>query len=193
MRSRSTTLDGGALEFLAQDDGFGNFLHRLASLAALFLQRKVRIFLGHAQIALQDPLGALDDFAGLKALGELEIFAFQASTLDFGADQKTDRRHEANFARRVAVRGAALQVDDADQLPATHQRHRQKGLETILRQLVEPLKARVLIGALRDGDRFAMASHPARNAVPHFELQAIHHFGMGIFEARKINSPLSSR
>ena len=56
---------GVSTDVIAQDDGFGNFLHRFAFLAALALQGKVSLLFVETQIALQNSFGALDDFSGL--------------------------------------------------------------------------------------------------------------------------------
>src|SRR5258708_16504932 len=49
-----------ALDFVAEHDGFGDFLHSAAFLAALALESEVGLLLGEAEITLQDAFSALD-------------------------------------------------------------------------------------------------------------------------------------
>ena len=60
-------------EIVAQHDGFRNLLLRLPALPALALDGEVGLFLGHAEVALQDALRALDDLPRLEALGQLRV------------------------------------------------------------------------------------------------------------------------
>jgi hypothetical protein len=59
-----------SVDFLAQDHGFRDFLHRLAHLLALPLQRAVGFFFADFHLALQDSLGALDQLARFELAGQ---------------------------------------------------------------------------------------------------------------------------
>src|SRR5712692_8624012 len=86
------TLSLPAFDLFRQDDGFGDFLHGLAPLAALFLNRRVRLLLVESQLALQDALGALHQLPCFELLGELGDLAFEARHLDLGAHQESNSR-----------------------------------------------------------------------------------------------------
>ena len=58
-------------QLIAQDDRVGDLLLRLPPLTALPLNREVGLFFRHAEIALQDSLGAFNDLARFEALREL--------------------------------------------------------------------------------------------------------------------------
>ena len=58
-----------ALQFVIQDDGLRDFLHRFAHLLALLLQRAIRLFLADLHFPLQDSLGPLHELAGFKLAG----------------------------------------------------------------------------------------------------------------------------
>src|SRR6185437_1921573 len=62
------------LHLIAQQDGLGNFTHRLASLAALALHHAIGLVLINGEFALEHALGAVDCFAGFQAVGELDVF-----------------------------------------------------------------------------------------------------------------------
>jgi hypothetical protein len=68
----------------------GDFAHGLAPLAAFALHRVVGLILGDIEVALQYPLGAVNDLAGFEAVRELEIFGLQAGMFDFGANKNAD-------------------------------------------------------------------------------------------------------
>src|SRR5690349_19704386 len=79
-----------AAEFVAEDDRFRNLLLRLAALAALPLNRQVGFFLADAEIALQDPLRAVEHLACFEPLRELRVLTLEPRHLDLGADQEAD-------------------------------------------------------------------------------------------------------
>ena len=60
---------------------------------------------------------------------------------------------------------AMLQVDHTDHAPAAHQRHRQKRLVAVFRQLVKKLKARIERRLFRYRHRLVMLRHPSCNAL----------------------------
>src|SRR6516225_2042543 len=103
---------------LGGDDGFGHLFHRLALLAALTAEREVRLFFAESGLTLQDTFGAFDHLSGFQFFRELRAFLFEAGHFDFGADQKANRRDEANFGFAVSVRFAVLQIDDPDRTAA---------------------------------------------------------------------------
>src|SRR5258706_14826746 len=64
-----------AFYVFAQDNRFGDFLHRFAPLAALSLNRKISLLLGHPEVALKNSLGALHEFSGLHFFGKMQSLA----------------------------------------------------------------------------------------------------------------------
>jgi hypothetical protein len=111
-----------ALDFVAEDDGFGHVFHGAAFLATLALEGEIGLFLGEAEVALQDAFGAFDEFAGLELLREVGVFALEAGHFDFGADQESDRGNELDLAFGVDVRLTVLHIDDADGSSAAEER-----------------------------------------------------------------------
>lgn len=109
-----------AAHVVAEDDGFCDFAHGTAFLAALTLDREIRLLFIEAQIALQDALGALYHFARLQLLRERRVRFFEPREFNFGSDQESDGGDHANFAAAVNVMMAVLQVDDTDHASATH-------------------------------------------------------------------------
>src|SRR5216683_7627094 len=72
-----------AFYVFTQDNRLGDFLHGFATLAALSLNRKISLLLGHPEFALENSLGALHKFSRLQLFGKMQILAFQARHLDF--------------------------------------------------------------------------------------------------------------
>src|SRR5258708_2706578 len=82
-----------AFYVFTQDNRFGDFLHGFATLAALSLNRKISLLLGHSEFALENSLGTLHKFSRLQLFGKMQILAFQPRTLDFCSHPKTDGRN----------------------------------------------------------------------------------------------------
>ena len=76
------------------------------------------------QVALQDSLRALHQFASFKLLHELRVLHLEPRHLNLRADQKTDHRYQSNLPGRVRVRLAMLQINHADHAPARKNRNR---------------------------------------------------------------------
>ena len=172
-------------DVVAEDDGFGDFLHRAALLAALPLNREIRLLFIQSQITLQDSFRAFDYFASLQLLIQGRVHLFQARQFDFSSDQKSDGRDHSNLAATINVVMAMLQVQHADHASSAHQWNREKSFVAVFGEFVEKLKPRVVRGALGDGDGFAVLGDPSGNSLPHAEFQAIDHFGMRILGSAK--------
>jgi len=145
------------------------------------LECEICFFFGQLQIALEDTFGALEGFAGAELFGEFGVGTFEASHLDFSADEETDGGDEANFALAVGVRLAVLQIDDADEFVAAENRDGEESFETVFGQLVEGLKARVFERVTGDGDGTFVFGNPAGDSAADLELQAVDDFRVGIF------------
>lgn len=171
---RSAQFSAGLpLHIFAEDDCFGEFFHGLATLAALLLEGEVGLFLGEMEFALQDALGALDDFARLEAFGEQRIFRFEPRQLDFRSHKKPKGRDQPHFAFRVAVRFAVLDVDDADDFASAEHRNREEGLVAVFREFVEKAEARIVECTHRNDDRFDVFSDPSGDALAEAQFEVV--------------------
>src|SRR5687767_414982 len=94
--SGAAVLRLAAAQLVAEDDRLGDLLLGLAPLPALALDGQVGLFFSDAQIALQDALGAIDDFSRLEPLGQLGVLDLEARHLDLGADEEPDGGDELN-------------------------------------------------------------------------------------------------
>src|ERR1700727_447706 len=86
---------------VAEHNGFSDFLHGLAFLAALALQGKVGLFFVETEVALQNAFGALDNLAGLQLFGESGVCILKASKFDFRSDEKADGGDHTDFAPAI--------------------------------------------------------------------------------------------
>ncbi len=176
---------GGALDFVGEDDGFGDFAEGFAALAGLALEREVGFFFAELEIALQDALGAFHGFAGVELLGKFGVGAFEAGEFDFGTDEEADGGDEADFTLAIDVRLAALEIDDADEFVAAENGNGEEGLEAVLGKFAEREEAGILVGVAADGNGHFVFGDPASDAVADLELEAIDDFGVGIFGRAK--------
>jgi len=149
-------------------------------LAALALESKVGLFLGEAEVALQDAFSAFDQLASFELLGKMRVFTFQAGHFDFGADEEPDGGNELDLAFGVDVRLPVLQVDDADGTSSAKERDGKEGLVAVFREFVEELEARVLRGIAGDGYGFEVLGDPSGDALADLELEAVEDFGVRI-------------
>ena len=177
---------------VGQQDRFGDLPLRSATLPALPLDRQIGLFLGDAQIALQDPLGAIEHLARFEPLRQLAVLGLEPRQLDLGAHQEPDGGDQLNLAPAVLVRMAMLQVDDGDEPAAAQHGHRQERLVVILGQLVEHLEARIFEGVDSECDRLPMLGDPAGDPLADPQLQPIDDVGVRIFDARSTSSSFSS-
>ena len=81
-----------------------------------------------------------------------------------------------------------LHVDDPDHLVLGNDRHREKGLIPIFREVVKQFEAGIVAGVLLNGDRLALLSHPAGNSLPSLTLMRPMILGWGFLEARSTSS-----
>src|SRR5215831_645560 len=167
-------------DFVAEENGISNFAHRFATVAALLLKREVGFLFGDAKIALENTCGVFDEFSRAYELGSLRGFVVAAHGVDFGSDEKTDGGDELSFALCVSMWLAMLDVDHTDDAVAAQNRHGEKSLEEVLRELVEALKARVLGSVPGEGDGLLVFGDPAGDSLPHAELEPIDHFGVRV-------------
>ena len=73
-----------------------------------------------------------------------------------------------------------LHVDDPNHLVLGNDRHREKGLIPIFREVVKQLEAGIVAGVLLNGNRLALLSHPAGNSLPQPNLDAANDPGVGV-------------
>jgi alpha-beta hydrolase superfamily lysophospholipase len=167
-------------DFVGDQNGFRDFLHRLAALPALVLQHELSLFFVDLQIAPQNVFSAFNRLPRLRKLERFRALGLQPHRFNLGPHEETDRRDQMNFAPAVRMGLAVLHVDDSDEFVAAKHRHRQKRLVPVLRQIMKQLKSRIERGAAGDRHRFFMLADPASDALPHPKLQTIHHVRMRI-------------
>ena len=170
----------GPFNVVAEDNGFGNFLHRFAALPALTLQGQVGLLFAETKVALQNAFCPLDELARLELTKQVRIHFLEAGQFDLGSDQKTDGGDQAHLAPFIDVRETMLEIDDAYDAASTHHRHGKESLVTVFWQFVEEAETGVERGLFRNRNRFVVLGDPAGDTFADAEFQAIDHFGMRI-------------
>src|SRR6516225_233389 len=108
----------GPLHLFRQDNRFGDFLHRLAPLAALLLQQVIGLAFADVERSLQNPFGALHQFARFEPRGQFTDLALESRTFHFCPYKESDCRHEADLFLGMPMRQPMLQSDHAYRLSA---------------------------------------------------------------------------
>jgi len=158
-----------AVQFLGEDDGFSQLLHRTAETAAFTAQAEIGVFLGEVVAALQDALGALDDFAGFQFALETLVFAGEAGALDGDAHLLSNESEQGDLLGAVLVRLAMVDVDDTDDITAADERDGEKRFVGVFDQAREAFESLVGGGAGGERDDGLVLDHPASDTFADFQ------------------------
>src|ERR1700733_14311499 len=102
-------------EVFRKNNGFGNFLHGLAPLAAFPLQREISFFLAELQIPLQYSFRAFNDLASFELISEVDVLRFEARSFNLRTHEKAEGGNQTNLAPSVFMAGPILHIDYTDQ------------------------------------------------------------------------------
>jgi hypothetical protein len=71
------------IDLLGEENDFRDFLHGLASLAALALEQEIRIVFTDSVFSQENSLGALDKLSRFEPFGQGRFFALQSRHFSF--------------------------------------------------------------------------------------------------------------